>query len=65
MAHWIRAYWWLGVAVICSVVMNGVETLRSHFWLRQLITLTVGFALGAVHVLIRKRATRSRRNAWQ
>jgi hypothetical protein len=63
MANWMRAYWWLGVAVICALAMSRVETLRSHFWFRQLITLTVGLALGALHVVIRKRAMRSRRDA--
>jgi hypothetical protein len=65
MSNWIRAYWWLGVAVICALVMSRVEALTSHFWLCQLITLTIGFALGAIHVAIRKRAMRARKGARQ
>jgi hypothetical protein len=60
MASLVKAYWWLGVGVIWVLVADRVEPFRSHFWLRQLSTLAVAFALGAIHLAIRNRAIRSR-----
>jgi hypothetical protein len=62
MAEWMRNNWWLAVVAVGVLVASRVAPFRSHFWLSLLAAATIGLAVGAIEVAIRKRSKGSSRH---